>query len=112
MDDCGPEGGVCSRTWFKCASGRVELSFLGPKIVFAEYGLAVIVGGARKEAEKSELDPNKSFNNLELVVAEQIGTETMTYVRNICKDYIAYKLTVDAQPEADKARSRVAHDPS
>jgi hypothetical protein len=54
-------------------AGRVELSFLGPKIVFAEYGLAVILGGARKEAEKSGLDPNKWFNNLELVVAEQIG---------------------------------------
>jgi hypothetical protein len=31
------------------------------------------------------------------VVAERIGTETTTYVRNIYKYYVAYKLTSDLQ---------------
>jgi len=48
----------------------------------------------------------------ELVIAEQIGTQTTTYVRNIYKSYVAYKLTLDAQTEADKARLQVVPDPS
>jgi membrane-bound lytic murein transglycosylase MltF len=84
-----------------------------PLFAFAAYNCgAGNVAKARKEAEKRGLDPNKWFNNVELVIAEQIGTETTTYVRNIYKYYVAYKLTLDAQAEADKARSQVAHDPS
>ena len=66
---------------------------------------------ARKEAEKRGLDPNKWFNNVELVIAENIGTETTTYVRNIYKYYVAYKLTLDARAEAEKARLQVAPNP-
>ena len=66
------------------------------------------VAKARKEAEKRGLDPNKWFNNVEIVVAEKIGTETTTYVRNIYKYYVAYKLTLDAQAEAQRARQQVA----
>jgi hypothetical protein len=40
------------------------------------------VAKARKKPRKG-LDPNKWFNNVELVIAEQIGTQTTTYVRNI-----------------------------
>ena len=66
------------------------------------------VAKARKEAVTRGLDPNTWFNNVELVIGEQIGTQTTTYVRNIYKYYVAYKLTLDAQAEADKARSQVA----
>ena len=62
----------------------------------------------RKEAAKRGLDPDKWFNNVELVVAEKIGMETTTYVRNIFKYYVAYKLTLDAQEAQRKARERVA----
>ena len=41
----------------------------------------------RTEAAKHGLDPDKWFNNVELVVAEKIGMETTTYVRNIYKYY-------------------------
>jgi len=58
----------------------------------------------RKLAEKRGLDPNKWFDNVELVVADKIGYETTTYVRNIYKYYAAYRLTVDAQAAAAKAR--------
>jgi membrane-bound lytic murein transglycosylase MltF len=48
----------------------------------------------RKLAEKRGLDPNKWFNNVEMVTAERIGLQTTTYVRSIYKYYVAYKLTL------------------
>lgn len=53
------------------------------------------VSGLRKKAEAEGLDPNKWFNNVELVAAKEIGAETVTYVSNIYKYYVAYKLVVD-----------------
>jgi membrane-bound lytic murein transglycosylase MltF len=80
-----------------------------PLFAFASYNCGPgNVAKSRREAEKRGLDPNKWFNNVELVVAEKIGTETTTYVRNIYKYYVAYKLTLDAQAEAEKARLQVA----
>ena len=58
----------------------------------------------RKEAEKRGLDPNKWFTNVELVTAEKIGIETTTYVRNIYKYYVAYKLMLDVEEAQKKAR--------
>jgi membrane-bound lytic murein transglycosylase MltF len=62
----------------------------------------------RKEAEKRGLDPNKWFNNVEVVTAEKIGMEPTTYVRNIYKYYVSYKLTEDAREQAEKLKKRVA----
>jgi membrane-bound lytic murein transglycosylase MltF len=79
-----------------------------PLFAFASYNCGPgNVAKARKEAEKRGLDPNKWFNNVEIVVAEKIGTETTTYVRNIYKYYVAYRLTLDAQAEVEKARAQV-----
>jgi membrane-bound lytic murein transglycosylase MltF len=61
----------------------------------------------RKEAEKRNLDPNQWFNNVELVTAEKIGIETTTYVRNIYKYYVAYKLSLDVSEAQAKARAAV-----
>jgi membrane-bound lytic murein transglycosylase MltF len=83
-----------------------------PLFAFASYNCGPgNVAKARKEAEKRGLDPNKWFNNVELVVAERIGTETTTYVRNIYKYYVAYRLMLDAQAEAAKARQQVLPGP-
>src|SRR5262249_39055388 len=46
----------------------------------------------REEAAEQGLDPNKWFNNVEIVAAKDIGPETVTYVSNIYKYYIGYKL--------------------
>jgi membrane-bound lytic murein transglycosylase MltF len=46
----------------------------------------------RREAEARGLDPNIWFNNVERVAAERIGRETVTYVGNIYKYYVAYLL--------------------
>jgi membrane-bound lytic murein transglycosylase MltF len=61
----------------------------------------------RRVAVERELDPDKWFNNVELVVAEKVGIETTTYVRNIYKYYVSYKLTLEAQEEQRKAREKV-----
>jgi membrane-bound lytic murein transglycosylase MltF len=51
----------------------------------------------RKLAVERGLDPDKWFNNVEIVASERIGAETTTYVRNIYKYYVAYKLSQQAQ---------------
>jgi membrane-bound lytic murein transglycosylase MltF len=53
----------------------------------------------RREAEKAGLDPNVWFGNVEVIASERIGRETVTYVANIYKYYVAYRLIVN---EADR----------
>jgi len=80
-----------------------------PLFAFASYNAGPgNIARMRKEAEKRGLDPDRWFNNVELVVAEKIGMETTTYVRNIFKYYAAYKLTLEAQEAQRKARESVA----
>jgi membrane-bound lytic murein transglycosylase MltF len=70
------------------------------------------VSKMRRAAVKSGLDPDKWFNNVEIVTAQKIGIETTTYVRNIFKYYVAYKLMAERQEEAQKAREQVAPGPA
>ena len=53
------------------------------------------------------LDPNVWFHNVEYVVAEKIGAETVTYVSNIYKYYIAYKLLMEARDEREDALKKM-----
>jgi membrane-bound lytic murein transglycosylase MltF len=62
----------------------------------------------RNEAQKRGLDPDLWFNNVEVVTAEKIGIETTTYVRNIFKYYVSYKLTTDAQATAAALKQQLA----
>jgi membrane-bound lytic murein transglycosylase MltF len=66
------------------------------------------VAQLRREAAKRGLDPNRWFNNVELVAADRIGSETVNYVSNIYKYYTAYKLLVAQDEERRKAREMVA----
>jgi membrane-bound lytic murein transglycosylase MltF len=61
----------------------------------------------RKLAEKRGLDPNQWLNNVEIVTAEKVGMETTTYVRNIYKYYVAYRLALAVQAEREKAREKL-----
>lgn len=61
----------------------------------------------RNEAAKRGLDPNVWLNNVEVVTAEKIGLETTTYVRNIYKYYVAYKLMEETAAAQQKAREAV-----
>jgi membrane-bound lytic murein transglycosylase MltF len=58
-------------------------------------------------AAKRGLNPNVWFNNVEVIASEKIGRETVTYVSNIYKYYIAYKLVTEEQEERRKARGEV-----
>jgi membrane-bound lytic murein transglycosylase MltF len=57
----------------------------------------------RKEAAKRGLDPNVWFNNVEVIAAEKIGRETVTYVSNIYKYYLAYQMVMEEKAARDKA---------
>jgi len=71
---------------------------------FASYNAgAGRISTLRKTTAKRGLDPNVWFHNVEYVAAEKIGPETVTYVSNIYKYYIAYRLIFDAKTEKDKA---------
>lgn len=61
----------------------------------------------RKEAIGRGLDPNVWFGNVEIVAARRIGRETVDYVSNIYKYYVAYKALV----AADAARQGIPQPP-
>ena len=48
----------------------------------------------REKAAARGLDPNKWFNNVEIIAAESIGRETVQYVCNIYKYYLAYQVVL------------------
>jgi len=59
---------------------------------FAAYNAGPArIAKLRAEAEKKGLDPNVWFNNVEQIAAKRIGRETVQYVSNILKYYVAYK---------------------
>ncbi len=58
----------------------------------------------RKEAEKRGLDPNVWFGNVEQIASERIGRETVTYVSNIYKYYVAYRLVVEEKERRAAAK--------
>jgi len=79
-----------------------------PLFAFASYNCGPgNVAKCRRDAEKQGLDPNKWFNNVEVIASQRIGRETVTYVSNIYKYYIAYKLATEDMAERQKAREEV-----
>lgn len=59
----------------------------------------------RGKAEESGLDPNRWFGHVERIAAEEIGRETVDYVANINKYYLAYSLQYQANQAREAARS-------
>jgi len=75
---------------------------------FASYNAgAGRISQMRKEAAKRGLDPNVWFHNVEYVAAEKVGPETVTYVSNIYKYYIAYRLIMEARAEKERALEKM-----
>lgn len=64
----------------------------------------------RKEAAKRGFNPNIWFNHVEQVAAEKIGRETVTYVSNIYKYYLAYKLLTEEQVERAKVKESLKNE--
>jgi membrane-bound lytic murein transglycosylase MltF len=76
---------------------------------FASYNAGVgRITTLRKEAAKRGLDPNVWFQNVEYVVAEKIGQEPVTYVSNIYKYYIAYRLILDSRAAKEASLEKVS----
>ena len=65
----------------------------------------------RREAEKRGLNPNVWFGNVERVASERIGRETVTYVSNIYKYYITYRLLTDQAERRAAAKAQVGKRP-
>lgn len=60
---------------------------------FAAYNAGPAkVNFLRRKAQQEGYDPNVWFQNVEIVAARHIGRETVSYVSNIMKYYIAYNL--------------------
>jgi membrane-bound lytic murein transglycosylase MltF len=59
----------------------------------------------RNAAKEKGLDPNKWFGNVELLVAQDVGQETVTYVDNIYKYYVAYKLAMEQNQIRKEAKT-------
>jgi len=59
--------------------------------------------GLRKRAVKMGLDPNVWFHNVEEAAARVIGRETVQYVSNIYKYYIAYRQIMAQQKQREEA---------
>ena len=71
--------------------------------VFASYNAGPNrIAKLRKEAAAAGLDPNVWFGNVELIAAKEIGQETVTYVSNIYKYYVAYKLALQQSELREK----------
>ncbi len=74
-------------------------------ITFASYNAGPSrVAQLRKDAAKRGLDPNKWFNNVEVIAAEKIGRETVQYVGNVYKYYLAYRMVMETREEREKAK--------
>jgi len=73
---------------------------------FASYNAGPSrIARLRRKALDDGLDPNRWFGNVELEVAKDIGEETVTYVDNIYKYYVAYKLAAERAEELTKAKA-------
>ena len=61
----------------------------------------------RRETETRGLDPNVWFGNVERVASERIGRETVGYVSNIFKYYVAYRLIHEQTQRREAAKAQV-----
>jgi membrane-bound lytic murein transglycosylase MltF len=66
----------------------------------------------RKEAASKGLDPNVWFNNVERITGERVGRETVNYVSNIYKYYVAYTLMQQQAQAKAAAKGRGGFSPA
>jgi membrane-bound lytic murein transglycosylase MltF len=72
---------------------------------FASYNAGPAkVSQLRRQARKAGLDPNIWFRNVEIIAAKRIGRETVQYVSNIYKYYVAYRLIKDKLELKEKVK--------
>ena len=70
---------------------------------FASYNAGPArVSDLRKRTAEMGLNPNVWFHNVEVAAAKKIGRETVQYVSNIYKYYIAYRMVVDQMQKKER----------
>lgn len=66
-------------------------------LTFAAYNAGPNrIARLRRRAEQEGLNPNQWFGNVELAVAQDVGSETVQFVSNVYKYYVAYRLTAES----------------
>lgn len=65
----------------------------------------------RRIAEQSGLDPNVWFHNVEHAAAKVVGRETVQYVSNIYKYYVAYRLATERLSDRSEAKDAADDSP-
>jgi membrane-bound lytic murein transglycosylase MltF len=65
------------------------------------------VRGLRRTTAERGLDANVWFNNVELVAAEKIGRETVTYVSNVYKYYLAYQMIEEEHAKRQQTKEAI-----
>ena len=74
---------------------------------FASYNAGPArVRGLRKKASAMGLDPNVWFDNVEVAAAKEMGRETVQYVSNIYKYYIAYRMVFSQLEKKEQLRKK------
>ena len=86
-------------------SGPELDSFNGALLALAAYNAGPAkIRRLRKVASERGYDPNRWFDHVEVIAAEQIGRETVQYVSNIFKYYLSYKLVDQQSERRERAR--------
>jgi membrane-bound lytic murein transglycosylase MltF len=62
----------------------------------------------RKQAKQQGLDPNRWFGNVEVTASRAIGQETVRYVANVYKYYVAYKLSQEQAEALQRGKAATA----
>jgi membrane-bound lytic murein transglycosylase MltF len=60
----------------------------------------------RREAAERGYNPNLWFNNVEIIASAEIGRETVQYVSNIYKYYLAYKMVTERQARSKAIKQK------
>ena len=71
-----------------------------------EKELAEATFNRLNEAAQKGYDPNLWFGNVETIAAARVGAETVTYVANILKYYLAYRLVERRRLERSGLKTR------
>jgi len=72
---------------------------------FAAYNAGPAkINRLRNRTKKAGFDPNVWFGNVEILAAKKIGRETVQYVSNIYKYYVAYRLSGDRSKAMQKQK--------
>jgi membrane-bound lytic murein transglycosylase MltF len=79
-------------------------------LTFASYNAGPSrVRQLRREAAARGLNPNVWFGHVERIASERIGRETVQYVSNIYKYYIAYRLVRERAEERARLKAQKTH---